>query len=88
VPLRASSQPSDYVSAALARAVETRHRGADVDGALGLYVRRARAADVPLEEMLDALWALLRGAAPGGARDDAAELTALLMRRAVTEYCR
>jgi hypothetical protein len=79
----------DYVTDALARAVALRrHPGTDVDGALALFVRRARAEDQPMERMLLALRRVLAASLGAPADDDPAEVTALLLRRAITEYYR
>jgi hypothetical protein len=88
---------ADYVSAALARAVDARgRRGAppslrpepSIDRALALYVRRALAEDLSVEHMLAALHRLLRDHLTPHPDDDAGEVTALLLRRAITEYYR
>lgn len=82
--------PATALATALVRALEQRGRpGADVDAALALYVRRARAEDEPVERMLARLKGLLLAhARPLRAGDDAHELVALVMRRAITEYYR
>jgi hypothetical protein len=80
----------DPASAALVRAVTARDpRGAELDGALTLYVRRARVHDEPVERMLARLKPLLQSAVrPLRADDDPHEVVALLMRRAITAYYR
>ena len=86
----ASRSTGDYVTDALARAVALRRQpGTDVDGALALFVRRARAEDQPMERMLLALRRVLAASLGTHALDDdPAEVTALLLRRAITEYYR
>ena len=80
----------DPASDALVRAVTARDpRGAELDGALSLYVRRARVHDEPVERMLARLKPLLQAAGrPLRADDDPHEVVALLMRRAITAYYR
>lgn len=81
---------SDPATTALVRAVELRdRRGTDLDGALSLFVRRARALDEPVERMLARLKALLHAhVRPLRADDDPHEVVALVMRRAITAYYR
>jgi hypothetical protein len=80
----------DPASSALVRAVERRdRRDTDLDGALSLFVRRARAHDEPIERMLVRLKQLLRAHVhPLRADDDPHEVVALVMRRAITAYYR
>jgi hypothetical protein len=80
----------DPASSALARAIERRdRRDADLDGALSLFVRGARAHDEPIERMLVRLKQLLRAHVhPLRADDDPHEVVALVMRRAITAYYR
>ena len=80
----------DYVTGALTRAVELRRRpGTDLDGALALFVRRARVDDEPIERMLAALGRLLVATVrPLTLDENPAEVIALLTRRAITEYYR
>ena len=80
----------DPASSALVRAVERRdRRDTDLDGALSLFVRRARAHDEPIERMLARLKQLLRTHVhPLRADDDPHEVVALVMRRAITAYYR
>lgn len=87
-PDRAPS--ADPAATALARAVGQRGRpAADLDAALSLYVRRARAHDEPVERMLvrlrELLHAHVRAQRPD---DDRHEVIALVMRRAITAYYR
>lgn len=81
---------SDYAARALVRAVEgRRHAGGEVDRALSLFVRRARAEDEPIERMLATLKGLLLGVVrPLHVDERAADVIAVLMRRAITEYYR
>ena len=90
LPSLASSVAADHASTALARAVERRdRRDADLDGALSLFVRRARAHDEPIERMLVRLKQLLRTHVhPLRADDDPHEVVALVMRRAITAFYR
>ena len=80
----------DPATSALVRAVERRdRRDTDLDGALSLFVRRARAHDEPIERMLVRLKQLLRAHVhPLRADDDPHEVVALVMRRAITAYYR
>ena len=80
----------DPAASALARAVERRdRRDTDLDGALSLFVHRARAHDEPIERMLVRLKQLLRThVRPLRADDDPHEVVALVMRRAITAYYR
>lgn len=82
--------PPDPAATALAHAIVRRHQpGAELDRALALYVRRARAYDEPVERMLARLKALLHDCVrPLRADDDPHEVVALLMRRAITAYYR
>ena len=90
VPSLAAAVAADPASTALARAVERRdRRDTDLDGALSLFVRRARALDEPIERMLVRLKQLLRAHVhPLRADDDPHEVVALVMRRAITAYYR
>jgi hypothetical protein len=82
--------PLDPASSALVRAVTQRDRGgAELDGAIMLFVRRARVYDEPVERMLAALkHLLLAHVRPTRLGDDPHEVVALLMRRAITAYYR
>jgi hypothetical protein len=89
-PPAAPATPADYPSAALVQALGARaERGTDLDGALALWVARARAHDEPVERMLVALKQLLRAhVRPHGPDDDVQEVMALVLRRAITAYYR
>jgi hypothetical protein len=80
----------DPAASAVVRAVELRdRRGTDLDGALSLFARRARAIDEPVERMLARLEQLLHGhVRPLRPDDDPNEVVALVMRRAITAYYR
>jgi hypothetical protein len=81
---------ADPTAGALVHALTQRdRRGADVDGALSLFVRRARVYDEPVERMLARLKRLLHDhVRPLRFDDDPQEVVALLMRRAITAYYR
>ena len=78
----------DPTVSALVRALAQRdRRGTEVDGALSLFVRRARVHDEPVERMLARLKQLLHDhVRPLRFDDDPQEVVALLMRRAITAY--
>ena len=86
--LRAAA--SDYPTDALAHALRARGaRGVDLDGALALYVARARARDEPVERMLGALRQLLQAHVHARSDDDdRQEVMALVLRRAITAFYR
>jgi hypothetical protein len=90
VPPLAPTLAPDPATTALARAVERRdRRDTDLDGALSLFVRCARAHEEPIERMLVRLKQLLRTHVhPLRADDDPHEVVALVMRRAITAYYR
>jgi hypothetical protein len=92
-PTPAPAEPSagdEYPTLALVRALAARHRrGTDLDGALALWVARARAADEPVERVLAALERLLRQhVRPLHPDDDLEAVRALVLRRAITAYHR
>lgn len=88
VPIDPST--ADPTAGALAGAVERRdRRGTDLDGALSLFVRRARVHDEPVERMLARLKRLLVAhVRPLRADEDPQEVIALVMRRAITAFYR
>ena len=90
VPATEPSPAPDYATSALVRAVQLRRRaGTDLDGALALFVRRARVDDQPIERMLASLKRLLVATVrPLSVDENPTDVIAVLIRRAITEYYR
>jgi len=93
-PGTALSGPHDYVSRHLASAMARREMigaldDSNLDAALSLYVRRARAEDVAVERMIVALKQLLaEGFRMRRADEDREQVMAAVVSRAIARYYR